>query len=82
MERGAQRDALAATAIANSKKARQRRKVDVTPPLSCAEKAVIYAKMVNSEGYVPVSSITNSIRDAMLAYGLVTPERLRMRGVQ
>ena len=82
MERAAQRDALAATAIANGKKARRRRKVDVTPPLSCAEKAVIYAKMVNSDGYAPVSSITNTIRDAMLAHGLVTPERLRQRGVR
>ena len=82
MERAAQRDALAPTASANGKKARRRRKVDVAPPLSCAEKAVIYAKMVNSDGYVPVSSITNSIRDAMLAHGLVTPERLRERGVR
>ena len=82
MERAAQRDALAATANANGKKARRRRKGDVKPPLSCAEKAAIYAKMVNSDGYLPVSSITNTIRDAMLARGLVTPERLRQRGVR
>ena len=54
----------------------------MTPPLRCAEKAVIYAKMVYSDGYAPVSSITNTIRDAMLAHGLVTPERLRQRGVR
>ena len=82
MERAAQRDALAATANAKGLKAKRRRKVDVTPPLSCAEKAAFYAKMVNSDGYVPVSSITNTIRDAMLAHGLVTPERLRERGVR
>ncbi len=82
MERAAQRDAQKAVTAASAGKAKRRRKVDVTPPLSCAEKAVIYAKMVNSDGYVPVSSITNSIRDVMLAHGLVTPERLRMRGVR
>ena len=82
MERAAQRDALAATASANGKKAKRQCKGEVKPPLSCAEKAAIYAKMVNSDGYVPVSSITNTIRDAMLAHGLVTPERLRQRGVR
>ncbi|CAN1576099.1 Helix-turn-helix domain containing protein [Paracoccaceae bacterium] len=82
MERAVQRDALAATANAKGLKAKRRRKIDVTPPLSCAEKAAFYAKMVNSDGYVPVSSITNTIRDAMLAHGLVTPERLRQRGVR
>ena len=82
MERAAQRDAIAATANANGKKAKGRPKADVTPPLSCAEKAAFYAKMVNADGYLPQSSITNTIRDAMLVRGLVTPERLRERGVR
>ena len=38
--------------------------------------------MVNSDGYLPVSVISNTIRDAMLVRGLVTPERLRQRGVR
>ena len=82
MERSAQRDALAATAIANGKKAKRQRKGEVKPPISDDEKAAFYAKMVNSDGFLPVSSITNTIRDAMLVRGLVTPERLRERGVR
>ena len=54
----------------------------VKPPLSDDEKAAFYAKMVNSEGYLPDSVISNTIRDAMLVRGLVTPERLRLRGVR
>jgi len=41
-----------------------------------------YADLVNSDRYLPVSAITNSTRDAMLARGLVTAERLRERGIQ
>ena len=82
MERAAQRDAIAATANANGKKAKRQRKGEVKLPLSDDEKAAFYAKMVNADGYLPVSSITNTTRDAMLARGLVTPERLRQRGVR
>jgi hypothetical protein len=42
----------------------------------------MYAKIVNADGYVSIAAITNTIRDAMLAHGLVTPERLRERGVR
>ena len=82
MERAAQRDALAATADANGRKAKRQRKGEVKPPLSDDEKAAFYAKMVNSEGYLPVSVISNTMRDAMLGRGLVTAERLRQRGVR
>jgi hypothetical protein len=41
-----------------------------------------YAEMVNSDRYLPVSAISNSMRDAMLARGLVTAERLRERGIR
>ena len=41
-----------------------------------------YADLVNSDRYLPVSAITNTMRDAMLARGLVTAERLRERGVR
>jgi hypothetical protein len=43
---------------------------------------VFYAEMVNSDRYLPVSAISNSLRDAMLARGLVTAERLRERGIR
>jgi hypothetical protein len=43
---------------------------------------VFYAEMVNSDRYVPVSAISNSMRDVMLARGLVTVERLRERGIR
>lgn len=41
-----------------------------------------YTELVNSDRYLPVSAISNTMRDAMLARGLVTPERLRERGVR
>ena len=82
MERAAQRDALAATANANGKKPKRPTKCEVKLPLSDDEKAAFYAKMVNADGYLPQSVISNTIRDAMLARGLVTPERLRQRGVR
>jgi hypothetical protein len=47
-----------------------------------ADLPVFYAEMVNSDRYVPVSAISNSMRDAMLARGLVTAERLRERGIR
>ncbi len=40
------------------------------------------ADLVNSDRYLPVSAISNTMRDAMLARGLVTAERLRERGVR
>ena len=43
--------------------------------------AAFYADMVNSDGFLPANTISNTIRDAMLSRGLVTPERLRARGV-
>jgi hypothetical protein len=41
-----------------------------------------YADLVNSDRYLPVSAISNTLRDTMLARGLVTAERLRERGVR
>ena len=82
MERAVQRDAIAANAIANGKRAKRPSKGEVRPPLTDDEKAAFYAKMVNADGYLPQSVISNTIRDAMLVRGLVTPERLRQRGVR
>ncbi len=63
---------------------KQRKPKAVTAP---AEKAItdlpaFYANLVNANGYLPVSAISNTMRDAMLGRGLVTPERLRERGVR
>ncbi|OJF90654.1 helix-turn-helix domain-containing protein [Pararhizobium antarcticum] len=82
MERTAQRDAQATIANAKSQKSKRRRNRVDPPRLSADEKAAFYAKMVNADGFLPVSAINNSIRDLMLVRGLVTPERLRMRGVR
>ena len=64
---------------------RKRRKPKAAP--APAEKPItdlpaFYADLVNSDRYLPVSAISNTMRDAMLARGLVTPERLRERGVR
>lgn len=82
MERAAGRDAQAAITTAKGALRKRRRNQDTTPPPSDDELAAFYARMVNADGYLPVSAISNSIRDLMLARGLVTPERLRMRGVR
>ena len=82
MERAAQRDAISVSERANGRKPKRQRKDEVKLPLSDDEKAAFYAKMVNADGYLPQSVISNTIRDAMLARGLVTPERLRQRGVR
>ncbi len=47
-----------------------------------ADMAAFYADWVNSEKYLPSSAISNSMRDQILARGLVTPQQLRERGVQ
>ena len=57
-------------------------KPEPAPRATITDLAVFYADILNSERYLPVSSISNTTRDAMLARGLVTPERLRQRGVR
>ncbi|WP_296428687.1 helix-turn-helix domain-containing protein [Yoonia sp.] len=79
MERAAQRDAQAA---ANSVKARRSRKAQGKPPPSPDELAAFYAGKVNSDEYLPPSMISAAMCGLMLERGLVTPERLRMRGVR
>ena len=77
MQRAAQRKA--------NDTARKRRKPKQPAALACLPMSDVpdfYAKMVNSDRYLPVSAITNSTRDAMLARGLVTAERLRERGIR
>jgi hypothetical protein len=82
MERAAQRDEHAAAAEAKPQRSKRGSKVDLTPRPSADDQAAFYANLVNSDRYLPVSTISNTTRDAMLARGLVTPERLRVRGVR
>jgi hypothetical protein len=82
MERAAQRDAMAAADAAKPQKPKRASKSDIAPRPSTDDLATFYAELVNSDRYLPVSAISNTTRDAMLARGLVTPERLRMRGVR
>jgi hypothetical protein len=79
MERAAQRDVQEA---ANSVKARRSRKAHGKPPPSPDELAAFYAAKVNSDEYLPPSMISAAMCGLMLERGLVTPERLRMRGVR
>ena len=76
MERAAQRQAQA------SQEGTCKRTPPDKPRMSPDELAAFYAGLVNSDKYLPPSAISNTIRDLMLARGLVTPERLRMRGVR
>ena len=62
-------------------KAGKRRKRVATPPPTEDELAGFYADMVNADGYLPPSAISSRVCEMLLARGLVTPERLRMRGV-
>ena len=57
-------------------------KTEPAPRATITDLAVFYADILNSGRYVPVSSINNTTRDAMLGRGLVTPELLRQRGIR
>ena len=64
---------------------RKRRKPKAAPAPAAkpiTDLPAFYADLVNSDRYLPVSAISNTMRDAMLARGLVTSERLRERGVR
>jgi hypothetical protein len=62
---------------------RRKRKTDAAPAAKpIIDLPVFYAEIINSDRYLPVSAINNTVRDAMLGRGLVTPERLRMRGIR
>lgn len=81
MERAAKRDAQIAGASPKAPTAKcQPKRTEGTRP-SADELAAFYAAMVNSDKFLPANTISNTIRDGMLSRGLVTPERLRARGV-
>ena len=82
MERAAGRDAQKVAAAASPGKAKRRRKSAITPPNNDDEVAVYYAAIVNSEDYLPRDLFGSRTCGLMLERGLVTPERLRQRGVR
>jgi hypothetical protein len=87
MQRAAQRlkqtgAAVAAKGSATGSGETRRRKRDDGPRPSDDELAAFYADLVNSDRFLPPSTISNTMRDAMLTRGLVTVERLRERGVR
>ena len=81
LDRAMQRAAQRKTEGAGRK--RRKRKTDPAPTAKpFVDLPVFYAEIINSDRYLPVSAINNTVRDAMLGRGLVTAERLRMRGVR
>jgi len=81
LDRAMQRAAQRKTDDAGRK--RYKRKTDAAPTAKpIVDLPVFYADIINSDRYLPVSAISNTMRDAMLWRGLVTPERLRERGVR
>jgi hypothetical protein len=81
MERAAQSDTQVAAASPKAPTSkRQPKRTEGTRP-SDDEKAAFCTDMVNSDKFLSANTISNTIRDAMLTGGLVTPERLRARGV-
>ena len=81
MERAAKRDAQVTAAPAKPPTGKRQPKRTEGARPSADELAAFYADMVNSDKFLPANTISNTIRDAMLSRGLVTPERLRARGV-
>jgi hypothetical protein len=79
MERAAQHNAQVA---ANSVKAKRTSKAQSKPRPSPDETAAFYAAKLNSDEYLPQNMISAAMCGLMLERGLVTPERLRMRGVR
>ena len=82
MERAAKRDAQSAADSPKPPTGKRQPKRTDSPRPSADELAAFYADMVNSDRFLPANTISNTLRDAMLARGLVTPERLRARGVR
>ncbi|MBC9248342.1 helix-turn-helix domain-containing protein [Paracoccus sp. 11-3] len=80
MER-AVRSAEAQKPAEGDKRRKRSSKPADTPRASMDEIADFYAGLVNGDSYLPANAISNTVRNAMLERGLVTPERLKARGV-
>jgi len=87
MQRAAQRKAQHASTFGTSASSKRgncknSRNTPSGRPPSADETAAFYADLVNSDRFLPASTISNAMRDAMLMRGLVTVERLRERGIR
>jgi hypothetical protein len=82
MERAAKADAQDASVSDSALKTTRSRKSQPKPQPSADEVATFYAAKVNSDEYLPPNMITAATCGLMLERGLVTLERLRMRGVR
>lgn len=82
LDRAMERAARRLRQPTESARASRRGRSKASPKASLSEQLVFYANLVNSDRFLPVNAIGNVIRDAMLAKGLVTSERLRTRGVR
>ena len=67
---------------ADGQKRRKRKSEPAPAAKPITDLPAFYAKIVNADGYLPVSAISNTMRDAMLGRGLVTAERLRERWIR
>jgi hypothetical protein len=81
LKQASPRSAVKGQAGAAGRQAHGQRSTSPAAP-SADEKAAFYADLVNSDRFLPSSAISNTMRDDMLARGLVTVERLRERGVR
>ena len=77
MQRAAQRKVEA-----TGQKRRKRKSEPAPAAKPIIDLPAFYANLVNADGYLPVSAISNTMRDAMLGRGLITAERLRERGIR
>ena len=80
MERAARASSNPAPST-DGQRRKPRNKPADAPRASLDEIAAFHAGLVNGDGYLPSNAISNRVRNAMLERGLVTPERLRARGV-
>ncbi|MCG6560603.1 helix-turn-helix domain-containing protein, partial [Ruegeria sp. 1NDH52C] len=77
MQRAAQRKADDAS------RKRRKGKTGMSAPAATpsADVTAFYAAWVNSDSHLPACAISNTMRNTMLARGLVTTDRMRERGV-
>lgn len=81
LDRAMERARRAGKASCDTRKSKDPTQPFVAPP---SESAVIakYADWVNGESFLPTNFISNSMRDRLIASGLVTKERLTQRGIR
>ena len=74
--------ALRAGKTPSSHKGSQKSFTPSAPPPSASDVIAKYATWVNGGSFLPTSAITNTMRDRLIASGLVTRERLYERGIR